>query len=49
MSPPTFVPGVRVAGDTNVGKVRTTNEDSMIAGPATVASGATGAAGLASR
>jgi len=24
------VPGIRVAGDTNVGKVRTTNEDSMI-------------------
>src|SRR6185503_18901691 len=25
--------GVRVAGDTNVGKVRTTNEDSMIVDP----------------
>ena len=24
------IPGIRVAGDTNVGKVRTTNEDSMI-------------------
>lgn len=26
-------PGVRIAGDTNVGKVRTTNEDSMIVDP----------------
>jgi serine/threonine protein phosphatase PrpC len=27
---PALPPGIRVAGDTNVGKVRTTNEDSMI-------------------
>ncbi len=26
-------PGIRIAGDTNVGKVRTTNEDSMIVDP----------------
>ena len=33
MSAQTPSPGIRVAGDTNVGSVRTTNEDSMIVDP----------------
>jgi hypothetical protein len=34
MNTPTPPPGMRVAGDTNVGKVRTTNEDAIILEPA---------------
>jgi PPM family protein phosphatase len=33
MTAPEPLPGVRVAGDTHVGKVRTTNEDAMIVDP----------------